>query len=75
MIKSAAIIYKGKLYTGRTHSKIIVDNPQINLLASEQGFMTDDDKFVTREEAAKIAYECGQISKPTHRLISDDLYK
>lgn len=35
-----------------------------------EGFITDKGKFVDREEAAIIAYDCGQIKKITHRLES-----
>ena len=39
-----------------------------------QGFYTSKGRFVGREEAAKIAYAAGQISSPTNRLFSEDLY-
>jgi hypothetical protein len=40
----------------------------------EQGFLTNTDRFVSREEAAKIAFESGQIKEETTRLFSEDLY-
>jgi hypothetical protein len=40
----------------------------------EQGFLTNTDRFVSREEAAKIAFESGQITEETTRLFSEDLY-
>ena len=40
----------------------------------EQGFLTNTDRFVSREEAAKIAFNAGQIKKETNRLFSEDLY-
>lgn len=39
-----------------------------------QGFLTDTNEFVTREIAAKIAKDAGQISEETDRLFSEDLY-
>lgn len=38
-----------------------------------QGFVTDTGKFVDRKEAAKIAFEAGQIPKPVTILFSEDL--
>ena len=42
--------------------------------AHEQGFVTNTNRFVGREEAAQIAYAAGQISEPTTQLFSEDLY-
>lgn len=39
-----------------------------------QGFITNKGRFVNREEAAVIAYNCGQIQKPINKLFSEDLY-
>lgn len=39
-----------------------------------QGFITSCGRFVTREEAAEIAYNSGQIKKQVKRLFSEDLY-
>jgi hypothetical protein len=43
-----------------------------NLHHAEQGFLTDDGRFVSRQEGAKIAYECGQIKEPKTMLYSED---
>ena len=40
----------------------------------EQGFLTNLNRFVDREEAAKIAYKAGQINTQITRLYSEDLY-
>lgn len=40
----------------------------------EQGFLTSKDRWVTREEAGKLAFEAGQIKKETKCLFSEDLY-
>jgi hypothetical protein len=39
-----------------------------------QGFITSHGRFVTREEAAEIAYNSGQIKEQVKRLFSEDLY-
>ena len=39
-----------------------------------QGFLTSQDRFVDRKEAADIAYKAGQIKDITDCLISEDLY-
>lgn len=41
---------------------------------SVQGFLTDTNEFVTREEAAIIAKDAGQIKENYSRLFSEDLY-
>lgn len=38
------------------------------------GFLTNKNRFVDRYQAAKIAYESGQIPKPVSRLFSEDLF-
>jgi hypothetical protein len=39
-----------------------------------QGFITSKERFVTRTEAAKIAYASGQIAAPKRLLFSEDLW-
>lgn len=82
MIKCAAIRKNGIVYTGRRHHNIINrDNyPELPFgyfKNGEQGFVDDNGIFLTREEAAKHALECGQISKlkfSQTQLFSEDLY-
>ena len=43
----------------------------------EQGFLDWDgveERFVSRQEAAQIAYKCGQIKHPITTLYSEDLW-
>ena len=40
----------------------------------EQGFLTNLNRFVDREEAAQIAFDSGQITQHTITLYSEDLY-
>ncbi len=39
-----------------------------------QGFLTSDNEFVDRKDAAKIAYDAGQIKTEVDLLFSEDLY-
>ena len=82
MIKAAAIKLDGKVYwvpqPGRHHNvafKMVQETG--NGVAGEiQGFITDQDVFVTRLEAAKIAYDAGQVEefKGSPYLYSTDLW-
>lgn len=79
-IKAAAIIHDGKPWTGYRHHLIMRDivevcGPQVAPINGEQGFVTDDGRFVDREEAAKIAFESGQMPSHVKRLFSEDLWK
>ena len=80
MIKESAIVQNGVVYTGRRHHDVIrkiVEITGIKPVTGEQGFVTDDGVFVNREEAAKIALACGQITKlkfHSKELFSEDLY-
>lgn len=40
----------------------------------EQGFLTSKNRFVDRKEAAKIAFERGQIPEPKETLYSEDVW-
>jgi hypothetical protein len=79
MIKSAAIRIKDKVYTGPKHYDILRKRDEnCNLIITdidnlEYGFVTHEDKFVDRAEAAKIAYECGQIKEKIYSLQSKDI--
>jgi len=39
-----------------------------------QGFLTSDNQFVSRQDAAKIALASGQIKEEIAELFSEDLY-
>ena len=41
---------------------------------TEQGFLTNTNRFVSRKEAGEIAFKYGQIEKETDCLFSEDLY-
>lgn len=80
MIIEAAIMQNGKMYRGLRHHMIIrqiVQETGIKPVDGEQGFVTDKGEFVSREDAAKIAIECGQIKELKYSstlLFSEDLY-
>jgi len=76
-IKTAAIRINGKILTGKRHDDIIIEYIQSNykdpLTNFEYGFITDSGEFVSRERAAEIAFESGQISMKVRRLLSEDI--
>jgi hypothetical protein len=78
MITQAAVLFNGKVYVGKRHADAIracaTDNPDCYISGKDQGFITDDGRFVSRAEAAQIAFECGQISKKVSILLSEDIY-
>ncbi len=41
----------------------------------EQGFVTNEHRFVSREEAALIAFQAGQVGERKEKLYSEDLWK
>jgi len=82
MIKESAILFEGTVYTGRRHHDVIrkiIQETGVKKVGGQhpQGFVTDTGEFVDREQAAKIALECGQIEKLKYSstlLFSEDLY-
>jgi len=73
MIIAPAIKTKeGKVYASRnSHSELIILYPN-DFKYSEQGFITNDLKFVDRKEALKIARKYNQIIKKS--VDNDELY-
>jgi hypothetical protein len=51
-----------------------VENAEDGVGEYEQGFLTNTNRFVDREEAAQIAFDSGQIKQHTITLYSEDLY-
>lgn len=74
----------GFVICGRRHhncfnTAYILSNKNTDYLKfeKEQGFITNTNRFVSRIEAAKIAFEAEQIPSPTSHpagLFSEDLY-
>jgi len=83
-IEDAAILGNdGKVYTGRNHSRIIIqygaDGKFKGKGTSNQGFITNTGEFVDRIRGAEIAIAAKQCDPTTLRLggalMSEDLYK
>jgi len=82
-IRCAALRIAGKVYEGKRHSDIILDAVRSGAKfrpypsGDDFGFMTDNGKFVNREEALKIALNAGQVkegmSLSTDKLHSEDI--
>lgn len=70
-------IKSGFVVSGRRHHNcfytvsVFTDDP---LSKATQGFLTNTNRFVDRKEAAKIAYEAGQVPELYEQLISEHLY-
>lgn len=67
----------GFVICGRRHHNCFITVSILNdsvRPVCEQGFLTSKDRWVNREEAAKIAFANGQIKKETKILFSEDIY-
>lgn len=71
----------GLIFTGKRHADIIKFRYRIIGLKSnglEQGFMTNMNRYVSREEALDIAIKAGQVKEgftiSKNKLFSEDLY-
>ena len=78
-------INTGFVICGRRHSNCIAifsimfgfpydDKAKLLKMIERQGFLTNKNRFVEREEAAQIAFEAGQITQHKIVLYSEDLY-
>lgn len=82
-IKCAAILFEGKIYEGQAHCDIGLAMIRERVCrcpypgGKAQGFVTDDGRFVSREEALPIAIAAGQVKEGQtchkDRLFSEDL--
>jgi hypothetical protein len=69
-------IVNGIVVCGRRHHNCFTTYSQMSIdrtCKKTQGFLTNTDKFVDRQEAADIAFKASQ-SKVTETLFSEDLY-
>ena len=85
-IVKAAIVYQNKCFFGYNHEECFkelfnrYDREVIKAQDIEQGFLTDTNEFISREEAMYEAVESGQIRKTyideeeTPPLASEDMY-
>jgi hypothetical protein len=78
-------IEKGIIVCGHRHGQIVSTVKALAELRSvklgpngdcetEQGFLTSKNRFVSREEAAIIAFSSGQIAVETRVLYSEDIW-
>lgn len=79
-IQAAAILRDGRIWTGRRHHLIIRQmvielGPGAKPINDPQGFTTEDGRFVDREEAARLAFESGQMDRVVASLFSEDIFK
>jgi hypothetical protein len=79
-IKAAAMIYKGEMYIGRRHDLIIasiaLDKNNKWPIMGLQGFVTDKETFVNRNEAYNIAERENQlISTRKDRILFSEYTK
>jgi hypothetical protein len=73
---------RGVVFSGWRHGNCIYQMVAITGLRScpsesgpeVQGFLTNKNRFVDREEAAQIAFDAGQTETLLKRLFSEDLY-
>lgn len=71
---------RGIVFCGWRHTNCLYQKYAITGLAdsesgdNEQGFLTNKNRFVDRTEAAKIAFDAGQIKTEINYLHSEDLY-
>lgn len=79
-IKEAAIrLEDGRVFTGRRHGDVLrkIKAAGVDRLVSVHGihgFVTECGQFVTRAEAAVVAFDAGQTPKLLSGLTSEDLY-
>lgn len=78
-IKEAAILHDGKVWTGRRHHNVIQKiieelGREAAPVTGEQGFVTECGKFLDRKDAARVAFEAGQVPELYTVLMSEDLY-
>ncbi len=81
-IVASAILFEGKVYTGKRHDnciRTIINETGVKKVGGQhpQGFVTDTGRFITREEGAKLALASGQIKElkfNTKKLFSEDLW-
>ncbi len=74
-------IASGLVFCGHRHAAMfqqiggtVGSRQELGIFEKEQGFLTNKNRFVTREEAADIAYKSGQTKDKLIRLFSEDLY-
>lgn len=71
---------RGIVFCGWRHANCLYQKVSVTGLRDAesgeniQGFLTNKNRFVDREEAAKIAWTAGQTTKELKTLFSEDIY-
>ena len=77
-IVDAAVLYKGKVYPAKRHylsmEAVWSEDPAAYVSQEMQGFVTNEGKFVSREDASWIAFRSGQTKTRKERLLSEHLW-
>lgn len=77
-IECPAVRYMGEIYSGTCHEEAWQEvHDRFGYVAGgEEGFLTTDGKFVSRERAYRIAVRSGQMKSRMAREVmrSEDLY-
>lgn len=77
-ITRAAIRLEGVIYTGLRHGLIMEEiwrkYPGTYIAAMSQGFLTSQNRFVSREEAGMIAFRARQTGSLKPRLTSEHIW-
>ena len=77
-IKCAALRKGNKIYIGKCHADCFIQESKGILRDAEQGFITEDNVFVSRKLALQIANYYNQIickHSPEDELFSEDLFE
>jgi len=66
----------GVVAIAKQHADCIRKSPPDTCMkgSENQGFVTDTDRYVEREEAAEIAFKAGQIEKQPRILFSEHMW-
>lgn len=77
MITLAACRYDGVVYSGKRHAYIMweirLKFPNARVEHDDQGFLNEAGEFISREEAAELAYRSGQTKTRQRLLFSEDI--
>lgn len=78
ILHAAVKSFNRRIFFGKCHADCFYKAQSMGIKmsskADDQGFLTNKGRYVTRSEAAKIAFDQGQIDRPTSHLISEDLW-
>lgn len=73
-IKSGFVICGHRHHNCFTTLSLCANDKKAFNYKKKQGFLTNTNRFVTREEAAQIAFDAGQTTELLTKLFSENLY-